>query len=178
MPPKFGMIAALQGDLDTSDGVGKVFFRQDSSPEALRRAAEHINRAFPEDDEVDPTNVVVITWVDLATQEPQSRDKKVSITWLCKWSKGKLVVYNLSSCFISQRNTFQLVIASLETASYAIFLYTRDGIQSTSTPAGDSSVIMHTGFSKGLIRGFLFYSQGPYYRTTTDDEASVRALPE
>ncbi|XP_053292926.1 nidogen-1 [Pleuronectes platessa] len=152
MPPKFGMIAALQGDLDTSDAVGKVFFRQDSSPDALRRAAEHINRAFPEDDEVDPTNTVVITWVDVATQEPPSRDKK--------------------------RNTFQLVIASLETTSYAIFLYTRDGIQFTSTPAGDSSVIMHSGFSKGSVRGFVFYSQGPYYRTTTDDEASVRALPE
>lgn len=89
MPPKFGVIAALQGDLDTSDGVGKVFFRQDSSPEVLRRAAEHINRAFPEDDEVNPTHAVVITWVDVATQEPHSRgdgiDKKVScITWFLK----------------------------------------------------------------------------------------------
>lgn len=82
------MIAALLGDLDTSDGVGKVFFRQDSGPEALRRAAEHINRGFPEDDEVSPTHVVVITWVDVATQQPQTRgdggDKKVriTITWL------------------------------------------------------------------------------------------------
>lgn len=76
------MVAALQGDLDTSDGVGKVFFRQDSSPEVLRRAAEHINRAFPDDNEVDPTNAVVITWVDVATREPQSRDKKVSATRL------------------------------------------------------------------------------------------------
>uniref|UniRef100_A0A8D3BTP1 Nidogen 1 n=1 Tax=Scophthalmus maximus TaxID=52904 RepID=A0A8D3BTP1_SCOMX len=152
MPPAFGMVAALQGDLDTSDGVGKVFFRQDSSPEVLRRAAEHINRAFPDDDEVDPTNAVVITWVDVATREPQSRDKK--------------------------RNTFQLVIASLKIASYAIVLYTRDGIQFSSTPAEDSNVVMHAGFSKGLVRGFLFSSQGPYYRTTTDDEASVRALAE
>lgn len=72
------MIAALQGDLDTSDGVGKVFFRQDSSPEVLRRAAEHINRAFPQDDETDPTHVVVVTWVDVASREPQSTNKKVS----------------------------------------------------------------------------------------------------
>lgn len=79
------MIAALQGDLDTSDGVGKVFFRQDSSPDVLRRAAEHINRAFPEDDEVNPTHAVVITWVDVAANEPQSRgdgfDKKVCIVY-------------------------------------------------------------------------------------------------
>ncbi|XP_070771837.1 nidogen-1 [Enoplosus armatus] len=156
MPPNFGMIAALQGDLDTSDGVGKVFFRQDSSPDVLRRATEHINRAFPEDDEVNPTHAVVITWVDVATREPQSRGDGID----------------------KKRNTFQLVIASLETASYAIVLYVRDGVQFSSTPVEDSNVIVHAGFNKGLVRGFLFSSQGPYYRTTTDDEASVRALAE
>lgn len=76
------MIAALQGDVDTSDGAGKVFFRQDSSPEVLRRSAEHINRAFPEDDEVSPTHAVVITWADVATH-PQARgdgiEKRVSV---------------------------------------------------------------------------------------------------
>lgn len=77
------MIAALQGDVDTSDGVGKVFFRQDSSPGVLRRSAEHINRAFPEDDEVSPTHAVVITWVDVTTHGPQARgdgvEKRVSV---------------------------------------------------------------------------------------------------
>ncbi|XP_029925797.1 nidogen-1 [Myripristis murdjan] len=155
MPPKFGMIAALQGDLDTSDGVGKVYFRQDSSPVILRQAANHINRAFPEDDEVNPIHAVVITWVDVATHEPQNRD-----------GTNK------------KRNTFQLVIASLETASYAIVLYPRDGIQFSSTPVGDSIAPMHAGFSKGVVQGFLFSRQGPYYRIITDDEASVRALAE
>lgn len=70
------------------------------------------------------------------------------------------------------------MIASLETGSYVIVLYARDGIQFSSTPVADSMVTMHAGFSKGLVRGFLFNSQGPYYRTTTDDEASVRALAE
>lgn len=82
MPAKFGMIAALQGDLDTSDGVGKVFFRQDSSPEALRRSAEHINRAFPEDDEVSPTHTAVVTWSNVASREAQVRGdggQKVSV---------------------------------------------------------------------------------------------------
>lgn len=82
MPPKFGMIAALQGDLDTSDGVGKVFFRQDSSPGVLSQAAEHINRAFPEDPAVSPTHAVVVTWAEAAPHAPQSRgdslDRKVS----------------------------------------------------------------------------------------------------
>lgn len=156
MTPEFGMIAALQGDLDTSDAVGKVFFRQDNSPNTLRRSAEIINRAFPEDDEVNPTHAVVITWVDVATNEPQNRGDGID----------------------KKRNTFQLVIASLETASYAIVLYTRDGIKFTTTPVDDRSVTMHAGFSKGLVQGFLFSRQGPYYRTTTDDEESVRALAE
>lgn len=155
MPASFGMIAALQGDLDTSDGVGKVFFRQDSSRSVLRQAAEHINRAFPEDDEVGPNHAVVVTWVDVATEEQHTRGDG-----------------------IKKRNTFQLVIASLETASYAILLYARDGIQFSSTPAGAQAAVMHAGFSKGLVRGFLFSSQGPYYRITTDDEESVRALAE
>ncbi|XP_023133776.2 nidogen-1 [Amphiprion ocellaris] len=156
MPAKFGMIAALQGDLDTNDGVGKVYFREDSSPDVLRRAAEHINRAFPEDDEVDPTHAVVITWADVATHEPHTRGDGAP----------------------KKRNTFQLVLASLETASYAIVLYARDGIQFTSTPAGDTNAVMHAGFSKGLVRGFLLSRQGPYYRTTTDEEETVRALAE
>ncbi|KAM7385835.1 hypothetical protein PAMP_001890 [Pampus punctatissimus] len=152
--PEFGMIAVLQGDLDTSDGVGKVFFRQDNSPDTLHEAAKHINRAFPEDDEVSPNRAVVITWVDIATNESQSRD------------------------IDKKRNTFQLVIASLETASYAIVLYTRDGIQFVTTPVDNNSVIMQAGFSKGLVRGFLFSSQGQYYRTTGDNEESVRDLAE
>uniref|UniRef100_UPI0037E84C71 nidogen-1 n=1 Tax=Semicossyphus pulcher TaxID=241346 RepID=UPI0037E84C71 len=156
MPPAFGMIAALQGDLDTSDGVGKVFFRQDSRPDILSRAANTINTAFPEDNEVYPTHAVVVTWYDVATHGPPSRSDGIN----------------------KKRNTFQLVIASLETASYVIVLYARDGLEFVSTPAGDSGVIMHTGFSKGLVQGFLFSSQGPYYRITTDDEASVRALAE
>ncbi|KAM4607761.1 nidogen-1 [Polymixia lowei] len=156
MPPKFGMIAALQGDLDTSDGVGKVYFRQDASAAVLRQASDLINRAFPEDDEVDPTHAVVITWVDVATREPQNRGDGGN----------------------KKRNTFQLVIATLETVSYAIVLYAKDGIQFSSTPVGDSSVTMQAGFSKGMVQGFLFSHQGPYYRITTEDETSVRALSE
>lgn len=89
MPSRFGTIAALQGDLDTSDGVGKVFFRQDSSPEVLSRAAEHTNRAFPEDSEVSPTHAVIVTWADVAPRQPESRgdslQTKVSIQGLVSW---------------------------------------------------------------------------------------------
>ena len=77
-----------------------------------------------------------------------------------------------------QRNTFQLVIASLERASFAILLYPRKGLQFVSTPVRGSSEILQAGFSKGLVSSFLFSRQGPYYRTTTNHETTVRALAE
>lgn len=73
MPASFKMIAALQGDLDTSDGVGKVFFRQDSNPALLQQAADQIKRAFPEDDTVNPIHALVVTWVDVASHRAESR---------------------------------------------------------------------------------------------------------
>lgn len=73
MPATFGMIAALLGDLDTSDGVGKVYVRQDSTVSTLQQAGDHVSRAFPDDDEVTPTHTLVVTWVDVAAHEPQSR---------------------------------------------------------------------------------------------------------
>lgn len=66
----------------------------------------------------------------------------------------------------------------METASFAVLLYVDDGLQFTSTGAGDSAAVLHAGFSKGLVVGFLFSSQGPYYRITTDEEDSIRALAE
>uniref|UniRef100_A0A671SMH8 Nidogen-1-like n=1 Tax=Sinocyclocheilus anshuiensis TaxID=1608454 RepID=A0A671SMH8_9TELE len=155
MPAGFGMIAALQGDLDTSDGVGKVFFRQDSSPALLQQAADHINRAFPEDDVVNPISAVVVTWVDVASHRAESRGDGLEPT--------------------GRRNTFQLVIASLETKSYAILLYPREAMQFQST----SSYTMHAGFSKGQKTYLVLYKkQGPYYRITDDTEASVKNLAE
>uniref|UniRef100_A0A8C1YAC5 Nidogen 1a n=1 Tax=Cyprinus carpio TaxID=7962 RepID=A0A8C1YAC5_CYPCA len=130
MPAGFGMIAALQGDLDTSDGEGKVFFRQDSSPALLQQAADHINRAFPEDDVVNPISAVVVTWVDVASHRTESRGDGPEPS--------------------GRRNTFQLVIASLETQSYAILLYPREAMQFQST----SSYTMHAGFSKGQDKYF------------------------
>lgn len=58
----------------------------------------------------------------------------------------------------------------METASFAILLYADNGVQFTSTPVEDTTAILHAGFSKGGI------SQGPYFRITTDEEESIRAL--
>lgn len=66
MPAAFKMIAALLGDLDNSDGRGSVYFRQDRGPEALRRAGEHVKRAFPGSAEAEPVNTLVVTWEKMA----------------------------------------------------------------------------------------------------------------
>lgn len=67
----------------------------------------------------------------------------------------------------------------METASYAILLYPEDGMQFLSTTVGGASEPIQAGFSKGLVKGWFWRTtQGPYYRMTTDDEASVRELSE
>ena len=70
------------------------------------------------------------------------------------------------------------MIASVESASYAILLFPRDGLQYVSTLSEGRSSVMHAGFSKGKTRSSFWPKQGPYYRATEDDEASVQALPE
>ncbi|KAJ8365984.1 hypothetical protein SKAU_G00148150 [Synaphobranchus kaupii] len=157
MPAIFGMIAASLGDLDTSDGVGRVYFRQDSSPAVLQLATGHIGRAFPQDDEGEPIHAIVVTWENVAPPETPSRGDGLP----------------------KKRNTFQLVVASMETASYAILLYPEEGMQFHSTPVDGTSEPIQAGFSKGLVKGWFWRSnQGPYYRITTNDEASVRELAE
>lgn len=79
MPASFGLLAALLGDLDTSDGVGKVYYRQDSSPSVLLRAAEHISLAFPADDEVEPEHTIIITWENVAAQGAPGRGDGVDV---------------------------------------------------------------------------------------------------
>ncbi|KAJ8285030.1 hypothetical protein COCON_G00038800 [Conger conger] len=157
MPASFGMVAALLGDLDTADGAGKVYFRQDSGPAFLRQVREHVSRAFPRDGPVEPVNAVVVTWEDVAPHGTEGRGDGAP----------------------RKRNTFQLVVVSMETASYALLLYPEDAMQFHSTPIGGASEPIQAGFSKGLVKGWFWRStQGPYYRTTTDDEASVRELSE
>ncbi|XP_042560584.1 nidogen-1-like [Clupea harengus] len=158
MPATFGMLAPLLGDLDTSDGAGRVYYRQDSSPSVLLRAAEHIGQAFPADDEVEPTHAVIVTWENVAAQGASGRGDGTAS---------------------NQRNTFQLVVASMESASYAILLYPRDGLQFLSTPIEGDSKPLEVGFNQGVVAGWFWNTNlGDYYRVTTDNEGSIRELTE
>uniref|UniRef100_A0A674E2W9 Nidogen 1 n=1 Tax=Salmo trutta TaxID=8032 RepID=A0A674E2W9_SALTR len=158
MPASFGMIAVFLGDLDNSDGVGKVYYRQDSRPSMLLRTTDHISQAFPQDDEINPTHALIITWENVAAHGVPGRGDGLD----------------------RKRNTFQLVVASMASASYAILFYPREGLQYISTPVAGQSEPVHAGFSQGLVQAWYSWSstQGPYYRIATDDEASVRQLSE
>ncbi|XP_064804130.1 nidogen-1-like [Oncorhynchus masou masou] len=158
MPASFRMIAVFLGDLDNSDGVGKVYYRQDSRPSMLLRTTDHINQAFPQDDEIKPTHALIITWENVAAHGVPGRGDGLD----------------------RKRNTFQLVVASMASASYAILFYPREGLQYSSTPVAGQSEPVHTGFIKGRVKGWFNWSSspGPYYRIATDNETSVRQLSE
>lgn len=87
-----------------------------------------------------------------------------------------LLTMSLKSHLNSQRNTFQLVVASTESVSYAILLYPRGGLQFFSTSVGGKRTLLEAGFNEGLDKGWIWSSQGLYVRTTTDDETSIMEL--
>uniref|UniRef100_A0A672N3N6 Nidogen-1-like n=1 Tax=Sinocyclocheilus grahami TaxID=75366 RepID=A0A672N3N6_SINGR len=158
MPASFGMIAAFLGDLDTTDGAGHVFFRQDKSPDVLQRAAEHIGQAFPSDDGIEPTHSIIVTWENMAPQSERGRGDEYDYT----------------------RNTFQLVVANMESASYAILLYPEESMQFGSTLMNDEDQLVEVGFNEGKVAGWFGWgsTQGAYYRITQDSEESISALAQ
>ncbi|XP_028272016.1 nidogen-1-like [Parambassis ranga] len=152
MPSSFKMIAALLGDLDNSDGQGKVYFREDNSPNILSRTAEHILQAFPRDTGVEPKNTLIVTWENIAAN-------------------------GMPGQVATKRNTFQLVVASLESSSCAILLYPRDGLQFLYTQVKGASKLLEVGFNEGLVAGWFWNTkQGTYFQATTTEETSIREL--
>ncbi|XP_030050841.1 nidogen-1 [Microcaecilia unicolor] len=154
-PPSFGVLAPFMTDLDTTDGHGKVFYREDSSPAILNLAAEHINRGFPLDDFY-PDNVVIVTWENVAAYQEK---------------RGDTISEN-------KRNTFQAVLSSDESSSYAIFLYPEDGLQFYGTQSkkaysGDEKIYAKVGFGKGS-EGFFFFKRQGAYNEFANDEQSLK----
>lgn len=67
----------------------------------------------------------------------------------------------------------------MASSSCAILLYPRDGLQFLSTSVGGESKLLEAGFNEGLVSGWFWKeSQGTYFRSTTDEETSVRELTE
>lgn len=99
-PLSFGGIAPFYADLDTTGGYGKVYYREDSSPDILQLAAKYIKRGFP-DTTFDPHSVVIVTWDSVAPYAGPGADTilqvKVSMQLLCN-RKIKRDKYSDQSC--------------------------------------------------------------------------------
>lgn len=67
----------------------------------------------------------------------------------------------------------------MDSSSCAILLYPRDGLQFFSTSVGGETKLLEGGFNEGIVEGWFWSSkQGTHFRTTTDEETSVRELTE
>ncbi|XP_048453046.1 nidogen-1 [Rhincodon typus] len=157
-PLRFGAIAAFLADLDTSDEVGKIYYRQDSSPQILHRAALMINKGFTELN-FKPGNVFIATWTNVTAHEELRRGDQPQ----------------------NKKNTFQVILASDESSSYAILLYPEDGLQFYGTRSKSANNIdlelpARVGFSRGESSFVLFTLEGPSYAVTSSSEQSVKNL--
>lgn len=79
-------------------------------------------------------------------------------------------------CFL-QRNTFQAVLASSDSSSYAIFLYPEDSLQfySTYSKNNDEKIPAMVGFSQASTNYYLWEKPGSY-NVIANDEDSIRNL--
>ncbi|XP_067840235.1 nidogen-1 [Heptranchias perlo] len=157
-PPRFGAIAPFLADLDTSDEVGKIYYRQDTSPEILHRIALKINQGF-DDLNFNPDNVFIATWENVTAYEELRRGDQPQ----------------------NQRNTFQVILASDESSSYAILLYPEGGLQFYKTRSKaanniDLELPARVGFTRGESSFLLFTLEGPFYSVTSSSEQSVKNL--
>ncbi|KAM5235202.1 nidogen-1 [Ctenodactylus gundi] len=148
-PPTFGAVAPFLADLDTTDGLGKVYYREDLSPAVTQLASECVQRGFP-DVSFQPSSVVVVTWLSVAPYRGPSGDPAQE----------------------GQRNTFQAVLASSEASTYAIFLYPEDGLQfyTAFSKKDESQVPAVVSFSQGSV-GLLWASDGAYNIFANDRES-------
>ncbi|OXB59200.1 hypothetical protein ASZ78_007405 [Callipepla squamata] len=153
-PVSFGAIAPFMADLDTTDGRGSVYYREDTSSDVLQLASDYIKGGFPET-AFDPSAVVIVTWKLVAPYQGSGED------------------------FTSEekRNTFQAVLASSDSSSYAIFLYPEDGLQfcSTYSKNNDGKIPAMVGFSQASTNYYFWENPGSY-NVVANDEDSIRNL--
>ncbi|XP_029454190.1 nidogen-2 [Rhinatrema bivittatum] len=154
-PTDFPAIAPFLSDIDTSNGKGKIYYRQDNSDAVLARAAVEIRRGFPRAS-FHPTNVFLVTWDSVGAYEEVTRLSAPS----------------------NRFNTFQAVLASDDANTYAILLYPEDGLQFFGTrPKESYNVHLELPARVGFSRGESEYlkREGPYY-SVTSTEQSVKNL--
>ncbi|XP_063296068.1 nidogen-2 [Pelobates fuscus] len=154
-PTDFPVIAPFLSDIDTSNGRGKIYYRQDVSDEIVNMAAGHIQRGFPEA-AFTPTNVFLVTWENVGAYEEVTRHSASS----------------------NRLNTFQAVLAYDESDAYAVFIYPEDGLQFFGTRPKESYNVnlelpARVGFSRGESE--TVKREAPFYSLTTSEQ-SVKNL--
>lgn len=72
-PTDFPAIAPFLADVDTSQGRGRVLFREDTSPEVLALAARYVRTGFPRAAHFAPTHAFLATWAQVGAYEEAAR---------------------------------------------------------------------------------------------------------
>uniref|UniRef100_A0A7N9I9S0 Nidogen-2 n=1 Tax=Macaca fascicularis TaxID=9541 RepID=A0A7N9I9S0_MACFA len=155
-PTDFPAIAPFLADIDTSHGRGRVLYREDTSPAVLGLAARYVRAGFPRSAHFTPTHAFLATWEQVGAYEEVKRGALPS---------GEL-------------NTFQAVLASDGSDSYALFLYPANGLQFLGTrPKESYNVQLQLPARVGFCRGEAddLKSEGPYF-SLTSTEQSVKNL--
>uniref|UniRef100_A0A8D1FC46 Nidogen 2 n=1 Tax=Sus scrofa TaxID=9823 RepID=A0A8D1FC46_PIG len=156
-PTDFPAIAPFLADIDTSHGRGRVLYREDTSPEVLSLAARYVRTGFPRSAaHFVPTHAFLATWERVGAYEEPKRGAPPS---------GEL-------------NTFQAVLASDESDTYALFLYPANGLQFFGTRPKESYNVQlelpaRVGFSRGEVDDLK--REGQYF-SLTSTEQSVKNL--
>ncbi|XP_056667027.1 nidogen-2 isoform X3 [Monodelphis domestica] len=156
-PTEFPAIAPFLSDLDTSNGRGKISYREDDSIEVLRQAAQYIQTGFPKTAaNYTPTHAFLATWKEVRAYE-------------------KVIQNVLPSRLM---NTFQVVLTFDEFDTYALFLYPTNGLQFFGTyPKESHNIHLELPARVGFSRGKDDYQtrEGPYF-SVTSTEQSVKNL--
>ncbi|XP_054989842.1 nidogen-2 [Sorex araneus] len=147
-PTDFPAIAPFLADLDTSGGRGKILYREDMTPAVLDLAAKFVRSSFPHNGlHFTPIHTFLVTWKQVGAYQ---EDK-------------------LGTTPSKALNTFQAVLVSNETDSYAFFLYPINGLQFFGThPKESYSAQLMLTARVGFCRGELDEkTDGPYLSLTS-----------
>ncbi|XP_068401557.1 nidogen-2 isoform X3 [Eschrichtius robustus] len=156
-PTDFPAIAPFLADIDTSHGRGRVLYREDTSPAVLGLAARYVRAGFPRSGaHFAPTHAFLATWEQVGAYEEATR-----------WAPPS-----------GELNTFQAVLASDKSDTYALFLYPANGLQFFGTrPKESYNVQLELPARVGFCRGEVDdpKREGPYF-SLTSTEQSVKNL--
>ncbi|XP_066128491.1 nidogen-2 isoform X1 [Saccopteryx bilineata] len=156
-PTDFPAIAPFLADIDTSQHRGRILYREDMSLEVLGLAASYVRAGFPRTAaDFTPTHTFLATWEQVGAYQ----EARLGIP-----PSGDL-------------NTFQAVLASDESDTYALFLYPANGLQFFGTrPKESYNVQLELPARVGFCRGETddLKREGPYF-SLTNTEQSVKNL--